>query len=732
MTECLKDTINQSKAILMEYWPLQAFIATNPLWDLRHQSFFEIVSKTQVCGLMPMDYYHEKLKSRMITQNDLSTAIEVVKQELTSKNHSQHTNATLFKDHSEKLLFATQIDEFNFQKPIIWIKERIYIFLRDYFGNQHYKDETLFSYWLQNKMIHIDTLDDLPDQSINDAIIRILVLMNIPAKRIPAYLETIYTELYGWGSLMKWRDSHPENPWLPGDDPCEVLLLMWLYYEYHIMLHDELTYQDPMEKLDTALPNNHRTAYIWQTALELNYIRQLDDSLNHNPHDSHTHNYDAQFIFCIDTRSEGLRRHIEAQGNYQTYGFAGFFGSSFKMNNDSMTTYQSPALVKPHCSISGNYKKSWLKTVADQFKLILYHTKKQIGAPFALFEILGLWHLIFMLYKNLRPLIRIKHDNTQFTYQCSLSEDEQVSSAINLLKTIGLIDGFANTILICAHQSDNANNPFKSSLDCGACGGNSGIPNAVIMCDILNNVRIRSRLKLYDIDIPTDSTFIPACHHTAFDRVEIIKGAVPNTLQKALETASKQLRNEKIKTLPGRSPLSQREQSWSELIPELGLINNAAIIVGPRTISQKCDLQRRVFLHSYDPNLDKDASILTSILSAPVIVAHWISSQYYFSTVHPDLFGAGNKAIHNVLPGIGVLEGNLSDLKVGLPNQSFSFQSTTLHEPRRLTVIVYAHQTTLDTAIKKSPDFKQLLENHWIHLKHIPANNLPPLQGKTI
>ena len=37
----------------------------------------------------------------------------------------------------------------------------------------------------------------------------------------------------------------------------------------------------------------------------------------------------AQMVFCIDTRSEAIRRHVEAQGEYDTYGVCWFFWNSY-------------------------------------------------------------------------------------------------------------------------------------------------------------------------------------------------------------------------------------------------------------------------------------------------------------------------------------------------------------------------------------------------------------------
>jgi uncharacterized protein YbcC (UPF0753/DUF2309 family) len=90
-----------------------------------------------------------------------------------------------------------------------------------------------------------------------------------------------------------------------------------------------------------------------------------------------------------------------------------------------------------------------------------------------------------------------------------------------------------------------------------------------------------------------------------------------------------------------------------------------------------------VFLHDYDWRADEGFGVLELILTAPVVVASWIGLQYYGSVVAPEAFGGGNKLLHNVVGGVGVLEGNGGVLRAGLPWQSVHDGERLMHEPHR-------------------------------------------------
>ena len=43
-----------------------------------------------------------------------------------------------------------------------------------------------------------------------------------------------------------------------------------------------------------------------------------------------------------------------------------------------------------------------------------------------------------------------------------------------------------------------------------------------------------------------------------------------------------------------------RSLDWAQVYPEWGLAGNAAFVIAPREVSRGVNLQRRVFLHSYE------------------------------------------------------------------------------------------------------------------------------------
>ena len=79
---------------------------------------------------------------------------------------------------------------------------------------------------------------------------------------------------------------------------------------------------------------------------KLSAHREVVPELEARPH--------AQLVFCIDVRSESFRRHIEAQGPYETLGFAGFFGipiSHLAFDSDERS-FLCPVLLTPNHAVT--------------------------------------------------------------------------------------------------------------------------------------------------------------------------------------------------------------------------------------------------------------------------------------------------------------------------------------------------------------------------------------------
>lgn len=82
----------------------------------------------------------------------------------------------------------------------------------------------------------------------------------------------------------------------------------------------------------------------------------------------------------------------------------------------------------------------------------------------------------------------------------------------------------------------------------------------------------------------------------------------------------------------------------------------------------------------------------------------------------PETFAAGDKTIHQVMAGVGVIEGNAGDLRSGLPWQSIHNGESFMHEPRRLTVFLESETEKVDAVLAAHPQVRELFDHEWIHL----------------
>ena len=169
----------------------------------------------------------------------------------------------------------------------------------------------------------------------------------------------------------------------------------------------------------------------------------------------------------------------------------------------------------------------------------------------------------------------------------------------------------------------------------------------------------------------------------------------------------------------------RRSHDWSEVRPEWGLARNAAFIIAPRRLTQAIDLQGRCFLHSYEWDQDEQGTSLETIMTAPMVVAEWINTQYLFSTLDNVAYGSGSKITHNVTAKLGVMQGNGSDLMHGLPLQSVMMtDEENYHEPQRLLTVIYAPKNKISMIIARQEILKTLFFNGWVNLVAIdPEEN---------
>ncbi|MYL15470.1 DUF2309 family protein [Halorubrum terrestre] len=466
---------------------------------------------------------------------------------------------------------------------------------------------------------------------------------------------------------------------------------------------------------------------------------------------------DAQLVFCIDTRSEVIRRHVEATGDYETHGYAGFFGvpMEYTRYDTDVSVEACPPIVDPQHRVSevpGDddaraSRDRWadLREAAGE---VVETLRSNPATAFSFVEGAGSGYGLALAARTLVPG-RVRdllagaddavpddhefcepgvheHDASNEGLPTGLTRDERVEYAATAFELMGW-EAFGRLVVFAGHAAETANNPYDSSLDCGACAGNPGGPNARALAAICNDSEVRAGLRERGIDVPDDTVFLAAEHNTTTDEIELYDGDVPDShaadldrLRADLDAARGRAARERTGQEAEESAVRETERraaDWAETRPEWGLAGNAGFVVGPRELTSGLDLDGRVFLHSYDWSTDPDGGALEAILTGPMVVTQWINAQYYFSTVDNAAYGSGSKATHNPVGNVGVYQGNGGDLMTGLPLQSVKAAAgEPYHQPLRLSTVVHAPVDRVTEVLADNEAVTGLLDNDWLSL----------------
>ncbi|WP_435116960.1 DUF2309 domain-containing protein [Halolamina sp. C58] len=753
----IRDSIDDAATAVGSLWPIHSFVTANPLAGFEDQPFGEAVERAATLlggrGYPSAQTFETALErgqidreilGREMTEAGYENDPEAVLDRLADATDDVNADADAAVDHVDRVL-TKWLSAFLDEETAHWsMPNREAGFYAAFRGMAEYDGD------IPEEGVVAD-LPETPTAAIE------AVLESYPEQQWEAIFEEQLAALPGWAGFIKqragdegvWQSTYPIS--LEGYLAARLALLdaVDAAIEPSNDGGDEHPADDIAQAFLRAWEATYRDELVGTVAAQSRSMADCDTS--GRP--------DAQLVFCIDTRSEVIRRHIEATGDYETHGYAGFFGIpiEYREYDADVSVDACPPILDPQHQIvdvstdddtrARHDRWSGMRAAADELIGTLeanaataYGYVETAGSGYGLSLaartlVPGRVHDLLDAAAGLVPDVEefcepsIDHQHADAgDLPVGLTHEERVEYAATAFDLMGFT-AFSRLVVFTGHASETANNPFDSSLDCGACAGNPGGPNARVLAKLCNDEAVRAELHDRGFDIPEDTVFVAAQHNTTTDEVELFAEDVPEShaddlaqLRADLATARESAASERAEAMgadgsTGVAETERRAADWAETRPEWGLAGNAGFVIGPRELTSGFDLDGRAFLHSYDWSTDPDGDALEAILTGPMVVTQWINAQYYFSTVDNAVYGSGSKVTQNPVGNVGVYQGNGGDLMSGLPLQSLMVaDGDPYHQPLRLSTVVHAPVERVTEILTDHEELTELLDNNWLSL----------------
>lgn len=775
-TVALEHAVEAVSQKIAPLWPLSHFVAVNPFQGFADQPFSEVafeMSRLRGADMVPsLSWFRNKYEDGTIGHSDLQAVCRQIEQPMRTWFAERKISLS-----SEKLISLLDLSEEE-SEPYptcsfslfldarmrghwqLVIREEVAKWCAAYDDEGQsswkfpWKHLGFYAAWKEAAALDYNAdLNGLEGfrnrvasfpETAEAAIMQALNILEVPEHAVEEFFYRMLMVLPGWAGYFRYQDREVE---LHGGKGVLLPQLLAVLLNYEVALFEQhavdtnirLGWKRHLMEYPTNLeaeemPVGLQVRLLWQRALE--HAFQVKVSSQIEAQDSSTNEEEpwVQAAFCIDVRSEILRRHLEqASPSVQTYGMAGFFGVPLAHQDAATGRTQSrcPVLLAPNVASSSDccgHHHGDEATLQRESLGAWKRFKEAAASCFTYVETLGLTYAVTFVRKafaKMKP-----HKPTEEVAMLSdLPVEQKATMAKGILMAMGIQQPFAPIVLLCGHGASTENNPYASGLECGACGGHAGDANARVAAQLLNDQGVRAALAKDGLIIPEKTRFVAGLHNTTLDEITLL-GSLEEVdtdalrfLKNIIRQAGKMTRLERAGNLGlaredvrVHEKIRKRSVDWSQVRPEWGLAGNTSFVLAPRTWTKEADFGGQVFLHDYNANSDSEGKLLEAIMGGPVVVASWINLQYYASTVDQQHFGSGHKSIHNVVGGIGVALGNENDLRTGLPWQSVHNGESDVHLPVRLQVFVAADREQIDEILMRQKHLRELIENEWIYL----------------